>query len=57
MPDVILMDINLPGIGGLMALRVLADDPGTASIPVIALSANTMPRDIEKSMAAGFSAT
>jgi PAS domain S-box-containing protein len=54
LPDVILMDINLPGIGGVMALRILADDPKTASIPVIALSANAMPRDIEKGLAAGF---
>ena len=43
-PDVILMDINLPGISGLIALSILAEDPETASIPVIALSANAMPR-------------
>jgi CheY-like chemotaxis protein len=53
-PDVILMDINLPGISGINALRVLAEDPATAHIPVIALSANAMPRDIEKGLAAGF---
>jgi len=53
-PDVILMDINLPGISGLTALRILADDPATAHIPVIALSANAMPRDIEKGLRAGF---
>ena len=53
-PDVILMDINLPGINGIMALRMLADDEATARIPVIALSANAMPRDIEKGLAAGF---
>ena len=53
-PDAILMDINLPGISGLMALRILADDPATAAIPVIALSANAMPRDIEKGLEAGF---
>jgi PAS domain S-box-containing protein len=53
-PDVILMDINLPGISGLMALRILAEDAATAAIPVIALSANAMPRDIEKGLAAGF---
>src|SRR5450756_483059 len=39
-PDVILMDINLPGISGIQALRILAEDPATARIPVIALSAN-----------------
>jgi len=54
MPDVILMDINLPGISGVTALKILAGDPATAHIPVIALSANAMPRDIEKGLAAGF---
>jgi PAS domain S-box-containing protein len=53
-PDVILMDINLPGISGLVALGILAEDPQTASIPVIALSANAMPGDIKKGLAAGF---
>jgi len=53
-PDVILMDINLPGISGIQALRILAEDPATARIPVVALSANAMPRDIEKGLAAGF---
>ena len=54
LPDVILMDINLPGISGIRALRILGDDARTAHIPVIALSANAMPRDIEKGLAAGF---
>ena len=54
MPEVILMDINLPGISGLTALKILAGDPATAHIPVIALSANAMPRDIEKGLQAGF---
>ena len=53
-PDVILMDIHLPGISGLQALHILADDPLTRHIPVLALSANAMPRDIEKGLAAGF---
>jgi PAS domain S-box-containing protein len=53
-PDVILMDINLPGISGLVALGILAEDAETAGIPVIALSANAMPSDIEKGLAAGF---
>ena len=53
-PDVILMDINLPGISGIEALRVLVTDRATAHIPVIALSANAMPRDIEKGLEAGF---
>lgn len=53
-PDVILMDINLPGISGIKALRILAEDPATAHIPVVALSANAMPHDIEKGLEAGF---
>ena len=53
-PDVILMDINLPGMSGIKALRMLADDPTTAHIPVVALSANAMPRDIERGLDAGF---
>ncbi|WP_333872962.1 hybrid sensor histidine kinase/response regulator [Methylobacter sp.] len=53
-PDVILMDINLPGISGLQTLKILRQDPAVAHIPVIALSANAMFRDIEKGLAAGF---
>jgi PAS domain S-box-containing protein len=53
-PDVILMDINLPGISGIDALSILRGDPATAHIPVVALSANAMPRDIEKGLQAGF---
>ncbi len=54
LPDVILMDINLPGISGIDAMKILAVDQTTAHIPVIALSANAMPRDIEKGLEAGF---
>jgi len=53
-PTVILMDINLPGISGVTALKLLAADPATAHIPVVALSANALPRDIAKGLAAGF---
>jgi CheY-like chemotaxis protein len=53
-PDVILMDINLPGLSGFGCLKVLQNDPTTAHIPVLALSANAVPRDIEKGMDAGF---
>jgi CheY-like chemotaxis protein len=53
-PEVILMDINLPGISGIEALKILREDPATAHIPIIALSANAMPRDIEKGLLAGF---
>jgi PAS domain S-box-containing protein len=54
LPDVILMDINLPGISGLQALKILAGDPTTAHIPVVALSANAIPRDIENGLESGF---
>ncbi|WP_347986551.1 PAS domain S-box protein [Methylomonas sp. AM2-LC] len=54
LPDVILMDINLPGISGVNALKILLDDPITRHIPVVAISANAMPRDIEKGLDAGF---
>jgi len=53
-PDLILMDINLPGISGIEALKILREDPETAHIPVVALSANAMPSDIEKGLQAGF---
>jgi signal transduction histidine kinase len=53
-PDVILMDINLPGINGFEALKILRSDPATAHIPVIAVSANAMPLDIERGLKAGF---
>jgi len=53
-PDVILMDINLPGINGFQALEILREDPVTAHIPVIAISANAMPLDIERGLKAGF---
>jgi PAS domain S-box-containing protein len=53
-PDVILMDINLPGISGFDALESLRKDPATAHIPVMALSANAVPRDIAKGIEAGF---
>lgn len=53
-PDMILMDINLPGISGIQALKILREDATTAHIPVVALSANAIPRDIKKGMEAGF---
>jgi signal transduction histidine kinase/ActR/RegA family two-component response regulator len=53
-PTLILMDINLPGISGVEAMRILRRDPTTAHIPVVALSANAMPRDIESSLEVGF---
>ena len=53
-PEVILMDINLPGISGVESMRILGRDALTAHIPIIALSANAVPRDIEKGLEAGF---
>ena len=53
-PDVILLDIQLPGIDGYEVLRRLRGDDRTRRIPVIAVSANAMPADIERGLAAGF---
>jgi CheY-like chemotaxis protein len=54
LPDVILMDLNLPGVGGVEALKLLAEDPRTGHIPVIALTASAMPRDVDAGLAMGF---
>ena len=54
LPDLVLMDINLPGLSGFEALKALQEEPTTAHIPVLALSANAMARDVEKGLAAGF---
>jgi len=53
-PEVILMDINLPGISGIGALKILRADPLTRHIPVVAISANAMPHDINRGYEAGF---
>ena len=53
-PDAILMDINLPGISGIEAMKILQEDPSTAHIPVIAISANAMARDVKRGLAEGF---
>jgi CheY-like chemotaxis protein len=54
LPDVILMDINLPGISGTDAMKLLRKDPATKHIPIIALTANAMLRDIKNGLDAGF---
>lgn len=54
LPDAILMDMNLPGISGREAQRRLRQDPATRDIPIIALSANAMPLDVEAALQAGF---
>ena len=53
-PDLIIMDINLPGMDGFEALRHLQQDDLTNHIPVIALSANAMEKDVKRGLAAGF---
>jgi two-component system, cell cycle response regulator DivK len=52
-PDLILMDVQLPGMDGFAATKVLKQDPATAAIPVIALTSMAMKEDREKSEAAG----
>ncbi|MFL6659905.1 MAG: ATP-binding protein [Massilia sp.] len=54
LPELILMDINLPGMNGVDAFHELRRDPRTNHIPVLALTANAMPRDIERGIEAGF---
>lgn len=53
-PDLVLMDINLPGIDGFTALERLQADPRTAHVPVVALSATAMPEDVRRGVRAGF---
>ncbi len=54
LPQVILMDLNLPGLDGSQARALLQEDPRTAHIPIVALTANAMPRDVAQGLAAGF---
>ncbi|MDH5328061.1 MAG: response regulator [Gammaproteobacteria bacterium] len=53
-PDLILMDINLPDIDGFSALFILKDNESTKDIPVIAVTANAMPDDVQRGKDAGF---
>jgi PAS domain S-box-containing protein len=53
-PDLVLMDINLPGMSGQEALKILKSDPLTAAIPVIAVSAAALPHDVNSGLNAGF---
>ena len=55
-PALVLMDVQLPGISGIEALRQLRADPSTRSIPVIAVTASVMAQERQKVMAAGFDA-
>jgi CheY-like chemotaxis protein len=53
-PDLVLMDLQLPGIDGVEALRRLRQSPRTAGIPVVAVTAQAMKQDRERALAAGF---
>ena len=53
-PDLVLMDLQLPGIDGMEALRRLREDPRTAGIPVVAVTAQAMRQDRERALEAGF---
>ena len=53
-PEMILMDVNLPDISGIEVMKILRENPVTAHIPIVALSANALPRDIAKGLEAGF---
>ncbi len=52
-PDLVLMDVSLPGMDGLQATRRLKEDPATAAIPVVAVTAQAMAGDKERALAAG----
>lgn len=54
LPDLVLMDLQLPGMDGFEVLRMLRGDQATASIPVVALTAFAMPQDRERASGAGF---
>jgi len=54
LPALVLMDIQLPGINGIEALRQLRADPSTQTIPVMAVTASAMTQDRQKILAAGF---
>jgi len=53
-PDLVLMDLQLPGIDGIEALRRLRESPRTADIPVVAVTAQAMKQDRERALDAGF---
>ena len=53
-PDLVLMDLQLPGIDGMEALRRLRESPRTADVPVVAVTAQAMKQDRERALAAGF---
>jgi len=52
-PNMIFMDLQLPGLDGLSYIRQLKENPATAKIPIVAVSAHAMPSDIQQTLAAG----
>jgi two-component system cell cycle response regulator DivK len=53
-PDLILMDLQLPGIDGTQAMRMIKDDPDATDIPIVALTAFAMAEDRERALSSGF---
>jgi hypothetical protein len=53
--DLVLLDINLPGMSGFELLQRLQAEPATSNVPMVAVSANAMPSDIKQALQAGFS--
>ena len=53
-PDLVLMDIRMPDLGGVEALRLLREDPRAADTPIVALTSSTMRGDEERFLAEGF---
>lgn len=53
-PELILLDINMPDMNGYQVLELLKQESKLKNVPVIAVTANAMPRDVERGMAAGF---
>jgi two-component system, cell cycle response regulator DivK len=53
-PDMILMDLQLPGIDGTQAMRMIKEDPGGTDIPIVALTAFAMSEDRERALRSGF---
>ncbi len=54
LPDLVVMDLSLPGVDGWTAARELKADPKTASIPLLALTAHTLPGDRNRALESGF---
>nr|WP_305908963.1 response regulator [Methylomarinum sp. Ch1-1]MDP4521831.1 response regulator [Methylomarinum sp. Ch1-1] len=55
-PDLILLDIHMPGMNGYEVLKILQSDPAIKNTPVVAVTANAMKKEIEQAIAAGFTA-